>query len=161
MKKLVAVKRLVAVFLVLCMFPVIAGAESKGVNLVEFARRYYYAMDLAEVETLPAIMFEKDDGSTNVFIDGVFQVYYDDKLNVQSITMTYMGGDDGYELLRLVGAVMALCTPAEKISLSDFEGMADEIVLSITDDTVRFGDYAATMWYPMGDDGFIVKFELD
>ena len=150
-------KKLIALLFVLCMCPVVAGAESKGVNLVEFARRYYYAMDFAGLDTAETRMGEGDE--IVVIIDDFMNVRFDEELNVQGITLV-IGANDEHDMLRLVCAATALSVSSEEIDISEYEGMADKLVLSVTDDTVRFGDYAITMWFQHEED-ILVKFELD
>lgn len=108
-------KRIVSVFLILIfLFTGTVCAEAKGVNLMEFARRYYHAMDIVGAKTVePAI------GDTPcVVFDGTV-IYFDDTSNVTKVFML-VSDDDENEMYSMFAVLIALSTQYEKIGLDCF-----------------------------------------
>lgn len=107
-------KKVAALFLVLMfLFAGIGHAESKGVNLMGFARRYYHAMDVVGVKTVePAI----SDTPCVVFNGTV--IYFDESANITKVFM--LVSDDENEIYSMFAVLIALSTPYEEISLDCF-----------------------------------------
>lgn len=105
-------KKFVSVFLVVMfLFTGIGHAETTGVNLMEFARRYYHMMDIAGVETS-----EPKNGSTGcVAFDGTV-VYFDEASTVTKV-LVLASNDDENSAVSLFAVLIALSTPYDEISL--------------------------------------------
>lgn len=139
-------KKVAALSLVLMfLFTGIGHAESKGVNLMEFARRYYHAMDIVGAKTVePAI------GDTPcVVFDGTV-VYFDEAASVTKVFML-VSDDDENQALSMFSVLIALSTPYEDISMDHFN-------TSILDGGVC-GDYELTSVTTM-DSGMMMILEL-
>ena len=89
-------------------------AETKGVNLMEFARRYYHAMSIVRAETVQPLI---NDTPCVVFDDTV--IYFDESANVTKVFM-FVSSDDENGLYSMFAVLIALSTPYEEISEDDF-----------------------------------------
>lgn len=139
-------KKSVALTLVLMfLFTGIGHAEAEGVNLMEFARRYYRAMDIIGAESSEPMV-----GDTPCVVFNGTVVYFDEMANVTKVFM-FASHTDIDAVYSMYCVLIALSVPYGDISESSFsDGLLNGTV---------YGDYEATS-ASSSDTGLMVIFEL-
>ena len=127
MKKLLAVSLALALVFSACT----ATAATKAVNLMEFARRYYHAMDIIGAETNEPLI----DYEPSVKLD-YNTIYYNEAGDVTGVFL-YVPHDDKNKADSASAILIALSTPYEEIDRNSF---SSEIISN-----QECGDYKVTL----------------
>ena len=150
-------KKLVSLLLaIIFLFAGSSCAETKGVNIMEFARRYYHACEI--IETVPPTPTVASGEKHGIIIADLVSVVCDEEHRITGIVQVF-DPNDSDAILQSMTALACLYMSTDEMTLGTLMVALENIATSVADMSADLGDYRIANAVKLGE-SVMVTIEL-